>query len=310
MAQPDFLIKAFSTDQFELPLPVGHRFPMVKYRMLKESLQQLSAISLESPPAATDEQLLLCHDSVYIEQLCTGSLDEKAMKRIGFPWSPAMVERSRRSVGATIAACEAAYFSEPKVAFNLAGGTHHAHRNFGSGYCCFNDAAVACCWMQTHWGLGQVTIIDLDVHQGDGTAAILAERNETLTCSMHGASNFPFRKTRSDIDIALADGTGDEAYLEALHGLLQTLDQAVAHELIIYLAGADPLESDRLGRLSLSHNGLRARDEAVFTFAKTRGIPIAVAMAGGYADPIELTVQAHRQTFECAIDLFCMGPAV
>ena len=164
--------------------------------------------------------------------------------------------------------------------------------------------------MQTHWGLGQVTIIDLDVHQGDGTAAILAGRNETLTCSMHGASNFPFRKTRSDIDIALADGTGDEAYLEALHGLLQTLDQAVAHDLIIYLAGADPLESDRLGRLSLSHNGLRARDEAVFTFAKTRGIPIAVAMAGGYADPIELAVQAHRQTFECAIDRFCMGPAV
>ena len=305
MARPDFLIKAFSTDQFELPLPAGHRFPMEKYRMLKESLSNVTAISLESPPAATDEQLLLCHDPVYVEQLCTGSLDEKAMRRIGFPWSPAMVERSRRSVGATIAACEAAYCSEQRVAFNLAGGTHHAHRDFGSGYCCFNDAAVAVCWMQTHGGLGQITIIDLDVHQGDGTAAILAERDKTLTCSIHGASNFPFRKTRSDIDIALADGTADEEYLEALKGLLSALDAAAEHDLIIYLAGADPLEDDRLGRLSLSHKGLRARDEAVFAFAKKRSIPIAVAMAGGYADPIALTVQAHRQTFECAVDIFC-----
>ena len=305
MAGTSSLIKAFSTDQFELPLPAGHRFPMAKYRMLKESLLDITAISLQSPPAATDEQLLLCHDPHYVEQLCTGSLDEKAMKRIGFPWSPAMVERSRRSVGATIAACEAAYCSEPKVAFNLAGGTHHAHHDFGSGYCCFNDAAVAACWMQTHWGLGQVTIIDLDVHQGDGTAAILAGRDKTLTCSIHGASNFPFRKTRSDMDIALADGTRDEEYLQALAGLLKTLDSTSEHDLIIYLAGADPLESDRLGRLSLSHGGLRARDEAVFAFAKKRGIPIAVAMAGGYADPVALTVQAHRQTFECAVDLFC-----
>jgi acetoin utilization deacetylase AcuC-like enzyme len=305
MAGTSSLIQAFSTDQFELPLPTGHRFPMAKYRMLKESLLDIAAISLQSPPAATDEQLLLCHDPVYVEQLCTGSLDEKAMKQIGFPWSPAMVERSRRSVGATIAACEAAYCLEPKVAFNLAGGTHHAHHNFGSGYCCFNDAAVAACWMQTHWGLGQVTIIDLDVHQGDGTAAILAGRDKTLTCSIHGASNFPFRKTRSDIDIALADGTRDEEYLQALAGLLKTLDSTSEHDLLIYLAGADPLEDDRLGRLSLSHEGLRARDEAVFTFAKKRGIPIAVAMAGGYADPIALTVQAHRQTFECAAKLFC-----
>lgn len=299
------MIKAYSTDQFELPLPAGHRFPMAKYRMLKESLQSFATISLENPPAASDEQLWLCHDPVYVEQLCTGRLDDKAMKRIGFPWSPAMVERSRRSVGATIAACETAYFGEPKVAFNLAGGTHHAHREFGSGYCCFNDAAVACCWMQNRWGLGQVTIIDLDVHQGDGTAAILANRPSTFTCSIHGASNFPFRKTRSDIDIALADGTADDEYLKALHGLLLTLSSFTKHDLLIYLAGADPLENDRLGRLSLSLDGLRARDEAVLGFAKTRGIPIAVAMAGGYAEPIELSVEAHRQTFESAARLFC-----
>jgi acetoin utilization deacetylase AcuC-like enzyme len=159
--------------------------------------------------------------------------------------------------------------------------------------------------MQNRWGLGQVTIIDLDVHQGDGTATILANRPHTLTCSIHGASNFPFRKTRSDIDIALADGTADDEYLKALGDLLDTLNTFPKHDLLIYLAGADPLASDRLGRLSLSLDGLHARDEAVFGFAKARGIPIAVAMAGGYADPIELTVQAHRQTFESAVRLFC-----
>jgi acetoin utilization deacetylase AcuC-like enzyme len=159
--------------------------------------------------------------------------------------------------------------------------------------------------MQNRWGLGQVTIIDLDVHQGDGTAAILESRPSTFTCSIHGASNFPFRKTRSDIDIALADRTADDEYLMALHGLLQTLGNFPKHDLLIYLAGADPLESDRLGRLSLSLEGLQARDEAVFGFAKARGIPIAVAMAGGYADPIALTVKAHRQTFVSAARLFC-----
>ncbi|HSG20918.1 MAG TPA: histone deacetylase [Burkholderiaceae bacterium] len=306
MASPAPLIKAFSTDQFELPLPQGHRFPMVKYRWLRESLNALEQIEVCPPPAATDEQLMLCHDADYVHQLCTGQLDGQAMRRIGFPWSEAMVERSRRSVGATLAACEQAYGSAPGVAFNLAGGTHHAHRNFGSGYCCFNDAAVACHWMQkNHAGL-RVTIIDLDVHQGDGTATILAGRPNTLTCSIHGASNFPFQKCESDIDIALADGTTDADYLGAVHQLLEQLDTLTRPDLLIYLAGVDPLESDKLGRLSISLAGLLERDRAVFAFARARAIPIAVAMAGGYSDPIELTVQAHRQTFEAAIQAYCL----
>ena len=298
-------IVAFSTDQFELPLPPGHRFPMVKYRWLRESLNDLEQIDVCPPPAATDEQLMLCHDPAYVRQLCEGRLDEQAMRKIGFPWSAAMVERSRRSVGATLAACEQAYGSAPGVAFNLAGGTHHAHRNFGSGYCCFNDAAVACHWMQkNHAGL-RVTVIDLDVHQGDGTAAILAGRPNTTTCSIHGAANFPFQKCESDIDIALADGTTDAEYLRAVHHALERLDARPRSDLLIYLAGADPLESDKLGRLSVSPAGLLERDRTVFAFARAHAIPIAVAMAGGYSDPIELTVKAHRQTFEAAIAAYC-----
>ena len=180
------------------------------------------------------------------------------------------------------------------------------HRNFGSGYCCFNDAAVACLWMQkNHAGL-RVTVIDLDVHQGDGTATILAGHPNTTTCSIHGASNFPFQKYESDIDIALADGTTDADYLHAVHQLLERLDALPARPADLF-AGADPLESDKLGRLSISLTGLLERDRAVFAFAKARAIPIAVAMAGGYSDPIELTVQAHRQTFEAAISAYCLS---
>lgn len=316
MARKGHLIKAFSTDQFELPLPAGHRFPMLKYRQLRESLQGHETICLLEPPAASDEQLMLCHDPLYVKKLCRGELDEKAMKRIGFPWSVAMVERSRRSVGATIAACEAACeaaypsthgslsFSSPAIAFNLAGGTHHAHYDFGSGYCCFNDAAVACCWMQNQGGVERVAIIDLDVHQGDGTAALLRGRPNTLTCSIHGQSNFPFRKCESDIDIGLPDGTADNDYLNAVQALLEAIDAHTQPSLIIYLAGVDPLREDRLGRLHVSLEGLYRRDQLVLRFAKDRGIPIAIAMAGGYSEPIELTVRAHRQTFECALEVY------
>ena len=316
MAREGYLIKAFSTDQFELPLPAGHRFPMVKYRQLRESLEGHETICLLEPPAASDEQLMLCHNPLYVKQLCTGTLDEKAMKRIGFPWSVAMVERSRRSVGATIAACEAACeaayqstlgspsFSSPAIAFNLAGGTHHAHSDFGSGYCCFNDAAVACFWMQSQSSVERVTIIDLDVHQGDGTAALLSGRPNTLTCSIHGQSNFPFRKCESDIDIGLPDRTTDNDYLNAVHELLEAIDRHPQSDLLIYLAGVDPLREDRLGRLHVSLEGLYRRDQLVLRFAKDRGIPIAIAMAGGYSEPIELTVKAHLQTFECALEVY------
>ncbi len=244
----------YATDHFVLPLPPGHRFPMAKYARLRERVAAIAPDRMREPPAATDEELERAHDRAYVEAVANGTLDERAMRRIGFPWSPAMVERSRHSAGATIAACRSALAHGFGV--NLAGGTHHAHRSFGEGFCVFNDAAVAARAMQVERLAARVLIVDLDVHQGDGTAAIVGDDPTIHTLSIHGRNNFPFRKQSSRQDVELDDGTGDEAYLAMLRVALPLGLAAIRPGLAIYLAGADPYVGDRLGRLALSKAGL------------------------------------------------------
>jgi acetoin utilization deacetylase AcuC-like enzyme len=295
-------LKVFSSARFVLPLPPGHRFPMSKYTRLCERVQsELTDIDLLEPDPANDEVLALAHDADYVTRVVTGSLTAKEQRTIGFPWSTQMVERSRRSVGATIGACLAA--STEHVAVNLAGGTHHAMRDSGQGYCVFNDAAIATRLLQARSGNTRrlrIAVVDLDVHQGNGTASILAGDDDAFTFSIHCESNFPFRKEQGDLDIGLPEGTGDAEYLDALEGALELLRSRFVPEFIIYLAGADAHAGDRLGRLKLSAAGLAVRDERVLSFARELGIPIAVAMAGGYGHDIEQTVAVHFNTVRVA----------
>lgn len=302
-------MKLYYADHFVLPLPEGHRFPMEKYSRLRARLRASGLFADDDfrvPDAAGDADILRAHDAGYLERVTSGTLDAAEVRRIGFPWTAGMVERSRRSAGATLAACRSALAHEggASCAANLAGGTHHAHRDFGSGFCVFNDAAIAALAMQAEGRAGRIAIVDCDVHQGDGTAAILAHEPDIFTCSLHGAKNFPFRKQASDLDIELPDDTGDAAYLAALDAALDTVLTRARPELVIYLAGADPYAGDRLGRLALSIEGLRARDERVLGACRAADVPVAVAMAGGYAQPIDDTVTVHFNTVSTAARLF------
>jgi acetoin utilization deacetylase AcuC-like enzyme len=287
---------AFYADRFVLPLPAGHRFPMEKYRLLREQVcALLPRITLKEPPAATDEELQRAHSSAYIHRIASGQLSKVEQQRIGFPWSEAMVERSRRSAGATIAACRASLEGQ-HVCVNLAGGTHHAYPDRGEGFCCFNDAAVAARAMQAEGLAQRILILDLDVHQGNGTAVVFRDDPTVFTVSIHGEENYPFQKEVSDIDRGLPNGTGDADYLACLEDVLAETARRFSPDLLIYLAGADPLASDRLGRLALSIEGLGERDARVLAFAQSRNLPLAVAMAGGYARPITDTVTVHFNT--------------
>jgi acetoin utilization deacetylase AcuC-like enzyme len=294
-------MKIFYTDQFVLPLPDGHRFPMRKYALLRERViaaHLVPADHLIVPPAASDADILRAHDADYLRRVQAGDLTEKEIRRIGFPWSLPMVERSRRSSGATIEACRAALRDGTSV--NLAGGTHHAFRDRGEGYCVFNDSAIAARAMQAEGLARRVIVIDCDVHQGNGTASILAGDDTVFTFSIHGAKNYPFHKEHSDLDVELDDGTPDAPYLDALdHHLRQALASARA-DLAIYLAGADPHEGDTLGRLKLTQAGLAQRDQIVFDHCARLGIPVAVTMAGGYGKRVEDTVAIHFQTVQAA----------
>jgi acetoin utilization deacetylase AcuC-like enzyme len=296
----------FYADHFVLPLPPEHRFPMDKYRRLRERLVAsgcFAADDFREPPAASDVQLARAHDPEYIRRVSEGSLTGPEVRRIGFPWSPAMVERSRRSSGATIEAARAALHGK-SCAANLAGGTHHAHYDFGSGFCVFNDSAVAARAMQAEEGVGRIAVIDCDVHQGDGTAAILENDSSIFTFSLHGAKNFPANKQRSDLDIELDDRADDAAYLEALQRGLDEVFTRARPELVLYLAGADPYAGDRLGRLAVSKEGLHQRDLLVMQRCKAEGVPFSVAMAGGYADEIDDIVDIHVSTVLSAAGMF------
>lgn len=294
------VLKAFYADHYVLPLPAGHRFPMEKYAQLRDLVSQLEGIKLENAPAITDTQILYAHDPDYLIKVLQGKLSTQEQQEIGFPWSTQMVERSRRSAGATLAAAQSALTEG--IAANLAGGTHHAYRNKGSGFCVFNDSAIAARALQREISANlQVAIIDLDVHQGNGTASILENDTSIFTLSIHGENNFPFRKERSDLDVGLPDKTGDDAYLATLHQSLEILDARFKPNCIIYLAGADPHEGDRLGKLSLTKEGMRQRDEVIFQYGLDRQIPIAFSMAGGYGREIQSTVDIHFQTIQTAL---------
>lgn len=301
-------MRAYYADHFVLPLPPGHRFPMQKYRLLRDAVvAELPAVRLEQAPPATEGELALVHTPAYVDAVLHGTLSRAQQREIGFPWSPAMAERARRSVGATVAAARDAL--REGVAANLAGGTHHASADTGSGYCVFNDLAVAARLMQAEWHrlhrrVLRVAVIDLDVHQGNGTAAIFRDDPTVYTLSMHGAKNFPFRKVPGDLDIDLPDGCTDEPYLDALDAALTQLwhdhgDQPPG--LVLFQAGADPHEGDRLGRLKITAAGLAERDRRVFAACRSRGIPVVLTMGGGYGHVIEDTVAVQLQTYREAV---------
>lgn len=290
-------MKAFYSDTFVLPLPDTHRFPMRKYSRLREQLldeRVLPPTDLSVAPPAAWEDLTLVHTPAYVEAVATGQLPPEMQRRIGFPWSEAMVERSRRSVGATIAAARTALHDG--IAANLAGGTHHAFRDRGEGFCVFNDVAVAACVLLRDALIRRALVIDCDVHQGNGTAAIFAGDARVFTLSFHGANNFPFHKEVSDLDVTFDDGVSDTEYLEALARHIPVVLDRERPDLVFYLAGADPYEGDRLGRLKMTIEGLRQRDGFVFAACRRRGIPVAISMSGGYAHDVEAIVRIHVNT--------------
>jgi acetoin utilization deacetylase AcuC-like enzyme len=297
-------MKIFYSDQFSFPLPPKHRFPLRKYALLRQAVVAAGLVPPEDltvPEAATDEQILRAHDADYLKRVKNGQLTPKEIRRIGLPWSPEFVERARRSVGGTIGACRTAL--RDGIAVNLAGGTHHAFRDHGQGFCVFNDVVIAARTMQAERRVRRVVVIDCDVHQGNGTAAIAADDPTIFTFSIHSEQNFPLYKERSDLDIGLDDETGDAAYLEALDaGVRRALELADA-DLGFYVAGADPYEEDLLGRLALSKAGLAERDRLVFELCRRAGIPVAAVMAGGYGRRMEDTVEIHFQTVRIAAEM-------
>jgi len=294
----------FYTDQYTLPLPEGHRFPISKYRLTRELLEAEGRFRFEPAPLADRETIELAHDPEYVTAFLDGSLSAQAMRRIGFPWSEALVMRTLASVGGTLAAAREALATG--WGGSLAGGTHHAFRSEGSGYCVFNDIAVAIEWLRRSGKIKRAAVVDLDVHQGDGTAQIFQNEHEVLTLSVHCEVNFPFRKQQSVIDVALAEGIGDEEYLRVLEQVLPRVAE-FAPEAVFYQAGVDPLYSDALGKLRLTHEGLMARDRMVMTAVKGIGVPLVITMGGGYSKPIELTAQAHANTYRTADAVFGIG---
>ncbi len=297
-------MRIFKTDEFTLPLPEGHRFPIGKYALLRQRVEAAGLVpptELMTAPAAGDADLTRAHTVEYVRRVQNGELTEKELRRIGFPWSPQMVERSRRSSGATVAAAWAAL--RDGIAVNLAGGTHHAFADRGEGYCVFNDAAIAARAMQAEGRVQRVVIVDCDVHQGNGTAKIFENDPNVFTFSIHGAKNFPFHKETSDLDVALPDGADDATYLAALREALPEVLERAQADLAIYLAGADPYFDDAFGRMKLTKLGLLERDRFVLESCRALGLPVAITMAGGYARHVEDTADIHFQTVKLAAEM-------
>ncbi|MCC7413730.1 MAG: histone deacetylase [Gammaproteobacteria bacterium] len=302
-------MKVWSAQPFVVALPAGHRLPMAKHALLHDRVWREGAtlFDVRVPSAAADADLLRVHAPAYLERVASGTLARAEQQALGLPWSQALVERARRSVGATLAAAIAAL--DDGAAANLAGGTHHAHHDRPGGYCLFNDCAVAARMLQARGGIEQVLIVDCDVHHGDGTASIFAGDDSVVTLSLYGARNYPARKPPGDIDVALADATGDADYLRALEAALARAFAQAAPQFVFYLAGADPYAGDRLGRLALSKDGLARRDTLVFSACATRALPVAVAMGGGYApDPADV-VDIHLRTLALARSIAWRGSA-
>lgn len=294
-------MRLFYCDHFEIPLPLGHKFPIEKYRLLRELIAADGFWQLEPATRAPVETVMLAHDPQYVSQFISGTLPPAAMRRIGLPWSPGLVARTLASAGGTLAATADAM--ETGFGGTLAGGTHHAFRAEGSGFCVFNDVAIAIRSLRAQGRAHRVAVVDLDVHQGDGTAHFFEDDPEVLTLSLHGAKNFPFRKQRSKIDVELPDQTGDAEYLEALDSVLPRVSE-FAPEIVFYLSGVDPLATDVLGRLSLTLGGLKTRDMRVIGACRREKLPLVVTLGGGYSKPIELTAEAHANTFRVAAEIY------
>ena len=292
---------AWTCHQYVLPLPAGHSFPMAKYALLHERVAANAArwgVRLREPPPASDADLLRVHDADYVSRMTTGAVTGEDMRRIGFPWSPQMVERSRRSSGGTTMALRSAL--DDGVAVNLAGGTHHASHDRGGGYCVFNDSVIAARHAQAAGWLRRVLVVDLDVHQGNGTAQLCAGDASIFTFSMHSARNYPAVKPPSDLDVALPSGCDDAGYLDALAANLPVAIARGRPDAVLYLAGADPFHGDRLGLLALTKAGLAERDRQVLAACRKAGIPVSIAMAGGYAPQVGDIVDIHAMTVQLA----------
>jgi len=295
-------LKVYYTDTFPIPLPENHNFPKDKYYLLrKRAFDRLDGqlIDLQIPEPASREAILSAHDPEYIRRFFEGKLTDKEIRCVGLPWSPQIVKRTRYSVGGTIATCRAA-LSEG-VAVNLGGGTHHAFYDRGQGFCWLNDSVIAARAMQAEGLAEHILIVDCDVHQGNGTAAITGDDPSIFTFSIHGKKNFPYHKETSDLDIELEDGTDDRTYRDALENGLTACLRRFKADLVIYLAGADPYRKDRYGRLSLTKAGLAQRDRIVLGHFKEIMLPVAVTMAGGYAPDIQDVVDIHFRTIEIAL---------
>ncbi|MDZ7629389.1 MAG: histone deacetylase [Parvularculaceae bacterium] len=296
-------MRVFYSDHFNLSLPPGHRFPGTKYGMLRRLLLEkyiVAAESLSPSPLATATEIEVAHDPAYVDSVRAGTIDASAMRRIGFPWSEQIWRRSQATMGGAIAAARAALTDG--ISGQLAGGTHHAHYSFGAGYCVFNDFAIAALSLlegRRQERVARIAIVDLDVHQGDGNASILGRRDDIFIFSMHGEKNFPFRKEKSSLDVELPDGAEDDDYLQALAEHLPAV-WAFRPDLVLYQAGVDPLKEDRLGRMALTHQGLMERDRMVLEGAKSRGVPVSIAIGGGYAQPIEASIEAYANTWRIA----------
>ena len=287
-------VKAFAHDVFTYPLPEGHRFPLPKYRMVREAAEGLPGLEVHETAAAAWDELRRAHSDDWVERVRVGRLERREELGLGLPWSPELVERARRATGATILAARAAL--EDGVAANLGGGTHHAFADVGRGFCVFNDVVTALRVLRSEGEIGRVLVVDVDVHQGDGTHALLAEDRGSFTLSVNGFRNYPFRRVPGDMDVDLPDGTGDERYMAELEAALPTALRRARPELCFVLAGADPFEGDRLGRLALSKPGLEGRDTLVRDTLTAAGVPICVTLAGGYAEDIRDTVEINVNT--------------
>ena len=298
-------MKAFYSDLFDFPLPEGHRFPKQKYSLLRRRVTEEGLISpqdLHIPNAATDDEILLVHTPEYLEKVNTGKLTDKEIRRFGLPWTPQLVQRAKRTTGGTIEACRAGL--KDGIAINLSGGTHHAFADHAEGFCLLNDVAIAARVLQFEELVQRIVIIDCDVHQGNGTASIFTGESTLFTFSIHGEKNFPLRKEKSDLDIALKDNTKDDSFLDALIlGVKYALEYSQA-EMVIYVSGADAFVDDQLGRLSLSKTGLAQRDHIIYNQCQKAGLPIAVVMAGGYARNVDDTVDIHLHTISCAFHMY------
>jgi acetoin utilization deacetylase AcuC-like enzyme len=301
MKKNTFRPRIFSTDQYKITLPEGHKFPVLKYGMLRQIVEKEGLFQLEQSPLADPEMVSLAHDPDYVAQFITGTLATAAMRRIGLPWSEVLVNRALASVGGTVSAALAAM--ENGWGATLGGGTHHAFRSEGAGFCVFNDIAVAIQFLRKRGLIRRAAVIDLDVHQGDGTAEIFQDDPDVFTLSVHGESNFPFRKKKSCLDVPLPDGIEDAAYLRQLDEVLPAAF-GFRPDIVFYQSGVDPLASDVLGRLSLTHEGLIARDRRVFTAALHYGAPFVLTSGGGYSKPIERSAEAHANTYRTAWEMF------